>query len=114
MAIGSLLGLAAAIAERARTAVASPPPPDPGPGAAATGRTAGCAADSGRGTLLALAERNEAVSARAAQVGKKPNILVIFGDDIGQTGLDHRLGHRNGNQAADWFRRERGAAGRAG
>jgi hypothetical protein len=28
--------------------------------------------------------------------------------------LDHRLGHRNGNQAADWFRLERAAAGRAG
>ena len=29
-------------------------------------------------------------------------------------GLDHRLGHCHGNQAADWFRFERGTAGRAG
>jgi hypothetical protein len=29
-------------------------------------------------------------------------------------GLDHRLSHRSGNQAAERFRVERGAAGRAG
>jgi arylsulfatase A-like enzyme len=47
--------------------------------------------DPDRGQLLALASRNEAgpeaVAAAAAQGGKKPNILVIFGDDIGQTNV---------------------------
>ena len=36
---------------------------------------------------LALAARNEAVAAKAEEAGKKPNILVIFGDDIGQTNV---------------------------
>ena len=42
-----------------------------------------CCAGLDRGDLLALAERNEEVAEKAAQEGKKPNILVIFGDDIG-------------------------------
>ena len=33
---------------------------------------------------------------------------------IADEGLDHRLSHRSGNQAAERFRVERGAAGRAG
>ncbi|WZO97589.1 arylsulfatase [Isosphaeraceae bacterium EP7] len=37
--------------------------------------------------LLALARRNEAAASKASQAGKKPNILVIFGDDIGQANI---------------------------
>src|SRR5262249_55948513 len=55
--------------------------------AAVTERPPCCASDTGRATLLALAERNEAVTIKAAQDGKKPNILVIFGDDIGQANV---------------------------
>jgi arylsulfatase len=36
-----------------------------------------------KGQLLALAKHNRAVAATAQAGGKKPNILVIFGDDIG-------------------------------
>jgi arylsulfatase len=87
MAIGSLMGYAAANADLSRAAVAAPRPDDPEPKAAVTERAPCCADDAGRGTLLALAERNEAATAKAAQEGKKPNILVIFGDDIGQTNV---------------------------
>jgi Sulfatase len=84
IAIGSLLGYAAATSERSRTAAAAPPAGDPGPVGASDGRGAD---GSGRGTRLALAERNQAVSSAAARDGRKPNILVIFGDDIGQSDI---------------------------
>ncbi len=83
IAIGSLLGYGAATSERSRTAIAAPAPADSGPAKVANQQTS-CSPDgSSRGALLALAERNEAIAAAAAQDGKKPNILVIFGDDIG-------------------------------
>jgi len=34
-----------------------------------------------------LAQRNQEVTARAAAAGRKPNILVIWGDDIGQSNI---------------------------
>jgi arylsulfatase A-like enzyme len=37
--------------------------------------------------LLALAAHNEAATAAAEKSGKKPNILVIWGDDIGQSNI---------------------------
>jgi arylsulfatase A-like enzyme len=80
---GSLLGYAAATSETSRTTVAAPPAADSGPSAPATERSSCCPKGSSREVLLALADRNEAVSAAAAQDAKKPNILVIFGDDIG-------------------------------
>ncbi len=54
-----------------------------------------CQTDSGRASLLALALAPAAAaapapaenSAQPAVAGKKPNILVIFGDDIGQTNI---------------------------
>src|SRR6202011_5639871 len=36
-----------------------------------------------RPAMLALAAHNEAAAANAAAEGKKPNILIIWGDDIG-------------------------------
>ena len=36
-----------------------------------------------RSDLVQLAKHNQFVSAQAAQAGKKPNILVLWGDDIG-------------------------------
>jgi arylsulfatase len=47
-------------------------------------RESGCCSEpAAKQELLALAARNRLVEARAAQNGKKPNILVIWGDDIG-------------------------------
>ncbi len=88
VAIGSLLGYVAATADKSRTASAAPQAhhADP-PTAAGVGKTPCSPGDLDRGVLLALAGHNEAVTARAAQDGKKPNILVIFGDDIGQTNV---------------------------
>ena len=36
-----------------------------------------------RSDLVELAKQNQFVSAQAAQAGKKPNIIVLWGDDIG-------------------------------
>jgi arylsulfatase len=88
VAIGSLLGYAAAMRDGARNlgaAVAStaPLPTSAGP---ADPDPVSCG-EGNRGQLLALATRKEAVAAEAAQAGRKPNILVIFGDDIGQSNV---------------------------
>jgi arylsulfatase len=85
--MGSLIGYVAATAKRSQPAVASSTPADKCSRAAVSERTACCADDMGRGTLLALANRSGATTANAVQRGKKPNILVIFGDDIGQTNI---------------------------
>jgi arylsulfatase len=85
--IGSLMGYAAATSERTRAARAAPPPASARPVVAAAGLQPCRAEGRSRGVLVALAERNEAASTRAAQDGKKPNILVIFGDDIGQSNI---------------------------
>jgi arylsulfatase A-like enzyme len=87
IAIGSLMGYALATSERSRPALAAPPPTDSATVAAADGPSSCGPEESRRGMLLALAERKEAVSAEAAQEGRKPNILVIFGDDIGITNI---------------------------
>ncbi len=53
----------------------------------------GCCSDGvNKAGLLALADNNEKVAAKAAADGKKPNILFIMGDDIGwmQPGCYHR------------------------
>jgi arylsulfatase len=57
------------------------------PGGAETPRAACCCDGVDKGQLVALANRNAAVAARAEGNGKKPNILVIFGDDIGQSNI---------------------------
>ncbi len=43
----------------------------------------GCTTGLNRGDQLALAAHNQLVTATLAQAGKKPNILVLWGDDIG-------------------------------
>src|SRR5207253_2488464 len=66
----------------------SPPPPAKTARLAAEPRVAAqptcCSEDVTKGQLLA---RAEVKAAAAAQDGKKPNILVIFGDDIGQSNI---------------------------
>ena len=87
LAAGALLGYAAASSglHPFRRAGASPPPE----GAAARpadcdGTGPACCEGANKGQLLALADTKAAL---AAADGKKPNILVIFGDDIGVTNL---------------------------
>ncbi|AGA27068.1 arylsulfatase [Singulisphaera acidiphila] len=89
IAIGSMLGYAAATTGGPRPVNAAPAAPSPSScdTPATPGQGSCCSSDLDRGALLALAERNEAVAEGAAKSGKKPNILVIFGDDIGQTNL---------------------------
>src|SRR5262249_21412896 len=79
-----------------------------------------------RGGLVALAAHNEAVQAKAAQTGKKPNILIIWGDDIGwfnlscynsglmgyQTPNIDRIA-REGARFTDWYGQQSCTAGRA-
>jgi arylsulfatase A-like enzyme len=90
VASGALLGGAAATADLPRSAVPSKQAAAGGAisvGKAADAAKTCCSSDLARGSLLALAELNQSIAANAAQAGKNPNILVIFGDDIGQTNV---------------------------
>jgi hypothetical protein len=90
LAIGSALGYSAATTGRATGADAAPALSNPIRlrDASSSPPQADCSpSDLRRGQLLALATRDEAPLATAVQAGKKPNILVIFGDDIGQTNV---------------------------
>jgi arylsulfatase A-like enzyme len=88
VAVGSILGYVAATAEKSTPAVAASAPAEPAPPPVVAVENETCC-DTGlkHGALLALAGRNETVAATAVQAGTKPNILVIFGDDIGITNL---------------------------
>ncbi|WLD12033.1 arylsulfatase [Planctellipticum variicoloris] len=46
-----------------------------------------CSKGLSRGDQLAVAAHNELVAASLAQSGKKPNICIIWGDDIGQSNV---------------------------
>jgi len=89
--VGSLMGYAVATAERSRPAIAAPQASGRDSAVAdlpGESKAASCPTDLGRGTQLALAARTEAESAAEAKTqAKSPNILVIFGDDIGQTNI---------------------------
>jgi arylsulfatase A-like enzyme len=90
VALGAILGSAAATVDWSRTAVAYTSADAKGVVSAGTPSDATktcCSSDRDRESLLAFAGHNEAVAANAAQAGKKPNFLVIFGDDIGQTNV---------------------------
>jgi arylsulfatase A-like enzyme len=85
--LGAALGYAAASGHLGPLKKAIAAPPAQGPGGAGGGdpSDAGscCSSEMNKGPLLALATHNRTVSAAAQRSGKKPNILVIFGDDIG-------------------------------
>jgi arylsulfatase len=94
VAIGMLLGGSAAMTGAGRKAEAVSPPAGSTKNhddTTACGPASCCQNDRSRGNLLAMADHAEpvpnAASGVAAQADKKPNILVIFGDDIGQTNL---------------------------
>ena len=68
----------------------------------ATACQASCCEKSSRDeNLLALANHNQAVAAAAEASGKKPNILCIWGDDIGTWNISHNnrgmMGYRTPN-----------------
>ncbi len=95
LAAGALLGYLAASggpnlfsSAHASPGVAEAPKPVRSTSTAAATATAGCSDGVTRQALLAMASSPaEAASTRAQDVRKKPNILVIFGDDIGQTNI---------------------------
>jgi arylsulfatase A-like enzyme len=76
--------------------------------------------------MLALATHNQTVAANSAQSGRKPNILIIWGDDIGwfnpscyhggvmgyQTPNIDRIA-REGARFTDWYAQQSCTAGRA-
>ena len=87
LAVGGLLGYAAAsgklnldhwarAGQPAPTATADQP-------AASGERPAACCDGVNEGEAVALASHNRRVEAKAQESGKKPNILIIWGDDIG-------------------------------
>jgi arylsulfatase len=92
VALGALLGYAAASGHLRPdwSAKAENPAKEPSAGKPADGAACPdcCSKGVNRQQLLALAERNAADDPKKpAGDGKKPNILVIFGDDIGQSNV---------------------------
>ncbi len=111
VALGGLAGYGAAIIDQTPSVVAAPLTTASVPASSPTQaleKSPCCAGDLERGQLLALAPDTAAVAVTAAQDGKKPNILVIFGDDIGQTNVSAYsmglMGYRTPN--IDWIARE--------
>jgi arylsulfatase len=109
---------AGAAPQPAETVPAKPANPDTG--------APGCCDGLNKGELLALATHNHAVQEKAADSGKKPNILIIWGDDIGwfnpscyhggvmgyQTPNIDRIA-REGARFTDWYGQQSCTAGRA-
>jgi arylsulfatase len=95
MAVGALLGYAASSGKwnpfqqpRAAAETGGQTEQQPGdPGGGGTSEAECCSGRVNKGQMLALAARNRNVAAGAQESGKKPNILVIFGDDIGQSNI---------------------------
>jgi arylsulfatase A-like enzyme len=87
VAIGAVLGAVAASRDVARPASAAASIDGPAARPAGPEPASCCPPGGAKSQLLALASHNEVVANRAAQEGKKPNILVIFGDDIGLTNV---------------------------
>ncbi len=87
----------------------------------------GCIANTNKAMALAmLATHNEQASANAQKKGKKPNILVIWGDDIGTWNISHNnrgmMGYktpnidriaREGLSFTDYYGQQSCTAGRA-
>jgi arylsulfatase len=85
VAVSALLGYAAANANwTAFDRAAAAPTVTSTSTPATTAASSCCATD---GANVALIAHNTKVSANLAQAGKKPNICIIWGDDIGQTNL---------------------------
>src|SRR5262245_17469837 len=95
MAAGGLLGYAAASGKLnlfRHLSAAAPPErvtPQPSEPKAGTPQAECCLDGANKGERLALALHNQKVAAEAQASGKKPNILVIWGDDIGIWNISH-------------------------
>ena len=130
MAIGSLLGYAAASGNLSLVHLAKAGEPVLTSAteqlAARPGRAATCSDGVNKSELLALAAHNQNVAAEAEKSGKKPNILVIWGDDIGWfnvSAYNHGLmGYKTPNidriakegaMFTDWYGQQSCTAGRA-
>jgi arylsulfatase A-like enzyme len=83
--VSALVGYAAAQGKLNLFAKADPGQPDqPKAAASAAPAAPGCCSDGlSKAGMLALADHNKEVADKAADNGKKPNILFIMGDDIG-------------------------------
>lgn len=84
MAAGALLGWAVASGSLnfSLNAEATPRIAEPSPASASPAEKT-CCEGPGSATLAALAAHNQQVAANAQREGKKPNIVIIWGDDIG-------------------------------
>jgi arylsulfatase len=91
MALGGLLGYAAASGQFTALWQAHAGPPDNPTASCRPPAGTGCCSDGfDKGLLVARADGREARQQDGGQLakdGKKPNILVIFGDDIGQSNV---------------------------
>src|SRR5262249_29697860 len=87
MALGAIAGYGAAVMEwRSPTLAAATEQAD---AVSATEVEASRTRGLSSADQLALAGHNQLVAASLAQSGKKPNILVIWGDDIGTWNISH-------------------------
>jgi arylsulfatase len=126
LGLGALLGYATASGylNPFQRAVAQPPAPPPASGEECT--SGECCQGLSRQDGLTLVSHNTAVRARAQKTGKKPNILIIWGDDIGwfNPSCYHRgiMGYqtpnidriaREGALFTDWYGQQSCTAGRA-
>src|SRR5262249_42142190 len=130
MGLGMLLGYAAAAGKLnpAMWARASQPVPTTAADqpVSVPDQQAGCCDGVNKGQLVALANHNERVAPAAQTSGQKPNILIIWGDDIGwfnpscyhggvmgyQTPNIDRIA-REGARFTDWYGQQSCTAGRA-
>src|SRR5438874_13296828 len=94
--------------------------------AGASVRQAGCCEGVNKAPLVALANHNERVAVQSTKSGKKPNILILCGDDIGWfnvSAYSHGLmGYKTPNidriakegaLFTDWYGQQSCTAGRA-
>jgi arylsulfatase len=99
LAVGGLFGYLAANSHWERTAHAGVDKRTEASTVARTGVTestarrhapassGGCSMCASKGEMLAVAAHNQLVAAALVQTGKKPNICIIWGDDIGQSNI---------------------------
>jgi len=91
MAMGGLLGYAASSGHLSlgnRASAGEPVPTSETEQLAARAvRAETCSDGVNKGELVALAAHNEKVAAEAQKSGKKPNICIIWGDDVGQSNI---------------------------
>jgi arylsulfatase len=129
LALGAVLGYAAASGKLVPLSAfggSATPPPKAEAQPEAGGGLPGCCDGATKGQLLALAAHNAAVDDKAAKAGKKPNILIIWGDDIGwfNPSCYHHgiMGYKTpnidriakeGGLFTDWYGQQSCTAGRA-